>query len=96
MARQVWVYRDGEVVEIEKAAPRQQTYLVSDCLPDVMHPSNGKRYSSKSKYYADTKAMGGEIVGNDSSALKREYKSSRPSEPAGNALYRNWERMGGS
>jgi len=96
MTRQIYLYRNGEWIEAERAKPRNQTFLISDHLPDIVNPQNGKRYSSKSKYYADVRALGGEIVGNDPSGLRREYKSSLPKERAGHALYRNWEKLGGS
>lgn len=95
MTRQIYVCRDGDWVEIEKAKPRNQTLFISDHV-DVINPQTGKHFTSKSKYYADVRARGGEIMGNDPAGLQREYKSSQPKERAGHALYRNWERMGGS
>lgn len=43
--------------------------LISDSV-EVRNPANGQMYSSKSRYYADVKAMGCEIVGNDTSVIK--------------------------
>lgn len=95
MPRQLFLYRNGEWIEAEKAAPKHQSYLISDNLNDVWNPMTNKRYSSKSRYYAETKAHGGEIMGNDPAGLRKEHRSSRPAEAAGHALYRKWHELGG-
>lgn len=41
--------------------------LIRDGLDDVWNPVDGKKYDSKSAYYAAVKAAGCEIAGNDSS-----------------------------
>lgn len=91
-----YVLENGDWRSVDIQGPATQIHLISDALPDVWNPRTNKRYSSKSKYYADTRATGGEIVGNDPAGLRREYKSSLPQEKIGHALYRNWERLGGS
>lgn len=41
--------------------------LIRDGLDDVWNPVDGRRYDSKSSYYAAVKAAGCEIAGSDSS-----------------------------
>ncbi len=48
--------------------------VISDHLDDVMNPADGKRYSSKSKYYAAVKAKGCEIVGSEAGRTARPRK----------------------
>lgn len=96
MPKQRYLYRNGEWIEAEKAAPLHHAYLISDALPDVRHPSNGKIYSSKSRYYADTRAMGKEIMGNDMGPIDKSRPSARSRlEHPGYTLARNFEKMGG-
>lgn len=39
--------------------------VIGDNLDDLMNPADGKRYSSKAKYYKAVKAAGCEIAGSD-------------------------------
>lgn len=94
MARQLYLYRDGEWIEAEKAPPKYKTFLISDSLPDVWNPKTMKRYTSKSKYYRETREAGGEIVGNDRSIERREYKSTA-GQNLGESLRRAWHQLGG-
>lgn len=90
----VYVLRNGNLVEKHRAAPKHGAFIIGDTLPDTWNPLTNKRYSSKSRYYADTRAMGGEIVGNDPAGL-RERKPIRPNvEPAALTVKRVMEQMG--
>ena len=95
MSRKLFVFRDGDWREVDRHAPRPKRLIViGDNLPDTWNPMNGKRYSSKSRYYADTRAMGGEIVGNDSAGT-RERKPLKPDiEPAARTVKRVMEQLG--
>jgi len=91
----VFVIRNGELVEKSKAPPKPGTaYIIGDNLPDTWNPLTNKRYSSKSRYYQDTRAAGGEIVGNDPAGL-RERKFAKPNlEPPQVTIKRVLEQMG--
>lgn len=69
MSREVYVFRDGELVPKHLAAPLtlagRGPNVISDNLDGVWNPVDGKRYDSKSRYYAAVKASGGEIIGNE-------------------------------
>lgn len=95
MSRQLFVYRNGNWVEVDRHAPRpKRVILIGDNLPDTWCPSDGKRYSSKSRYYEAVKAAGGEIVGNDPAGL-RERKPLKPDiEPAARTVKRVIEQLG--
>lgn len=76
MIRGTWVWdrRTRELVpkhlyreEPPKRSSLPAPMLISDSLADVVNPVNGRRYSSKSQYYAAVRAAGCEIVGNDTS-----------------------------
>lgn len=57
--------------------------LIRDGLDDVWNPVDGKKYDSKSAYYAAVKAAGCEIAGNDSSITQAHERSVAPTAPAG-------------
>lgn len=63
-----WVYRGGKLVPKHKAAPRGFGFVrgvISDYLPDLIHPQTGKRMDSKSEFRKVTRAKGGVEVGNE-------------------------------
>ena len=63
-----YVYRNGELVEKHLAAPKGIGFVrgvISDSIPDMVHPANGKRYDSKSSFRKVTKAHGYIEVGNE-------------------------------
>lgn len=64
MARKVFAWRDGKLVEVEhnfKARPRIQ--LMTDSMPNLWHPGDGKHYDSKSAFRRATKALGLQEIG---------------------------------
>lgn len=65
----IYVYRAGRLVDKAKAEPLIRAgaapYVQSDYIPDLRHPSNGKRYDSKSRFRAETKARGLTEIGNE-------------------------------
>lgn len=68
---------DNVVRELNKSYKSSysgQHFIISDSLGDIVNPMNGKVYDSKSKYYADVRAQGGIIMGNDAptQAAKKE------------------------
>lgn len=72
-----WVYRDGKLVPKHKAAPRglkPVRGVISDYLPDLIHPQTGKRMDSKSEFRKITRAKGGVEVGNEK-LVDRRYES---------------------
>jgi len=72
MPRQHYIWHDGDGREIDPLPPPpKRVTLISDTMPTPGTPAPNRRYDSKSRYYADTKAAGGEIVGND-------FKASSP------------------
>lgn len=65
-----YVYRNGKLVDKATAPPRnnqfgRSAYVQSDYLPDLRHPSSGKRYDSKSGFRAETRARGLNEVGTE-------------------------------
>lgn len=95
MSRQLFIYRNGDWIEVDRYAKRPKRLIViGDNLPDTWNPMNGQRYSSKSRYYKDVRAAGGEIVGNDPAGL-RERKPVKPNiEPAARTVKRVIEQLG--
>ncbi len=95
MSRQHYVWYNGDWVEYDRHAPRpKRVILLSDNLDYVKHTATGRRYTSKSRYVADTKALGYQILGNDMPGPKPKIQP-HP-EPVGKALYRTWDKLGGN
>jgi hypothetical protein len=75
MARQVFVWRDGEVVDratvgaLHDAADAPM--VRADGMDAIRSMADGKLYDSRSGYYASLKAQGREIVGNERGAFDR-------------------------
>lgn len=71
-----YVYRDGEWVDAALARPLHESRDAPMIRPDGMDPivsmADGKTYDSRSAYYADLKARGSEIVGNDRAAFDKK------------------------
>ncbi len=67
----VWVYRNGRMVEKRRARPRSVVHIISDHIPDMVHPANGKRYDSKSTFRRVTKDHGYVEVGTEKQADRR-------------------------
>lgn len=70
-----YVYRNGELVEKHLAAPRGLQFVrgvITDTIPDMVHPANGKRYDSKSAFRRVTKAHGFTEVGNEKQSDHRQ------------------------
>jgi hypothetical protein len=68
-----YVLRNGKLVEKHLASPRS-TFIrgvISDNIPDLVHPANGKRYSSKSTFRKVTKAYGYQEVGTEKQRDRR-------------------------
>jgi len=66
MARETFVYRDGEVIPKREAYQRAAgPYVISDHLDGTASPITGKMFDSKSAYYRHVRENGCEIVGND-------------------------------
>ena len=63
-----YVYRNGKLVEKHLAEPRGSNWVkgvISDSIPDLVHPADGKKYDSKSKFRKVTKAHGYQEVGTE-------------------------------
>lgn len=57
--------------------------LIRDGLDDVWNPVDGRKYDSKSAYYAAVKAAGCEIAGSDSSLATAHEKPAAVKTPDG-------------
>lgn len=77
--KQTYVIRDGELVPKSEAAPLRRPFVISDNC-DVISQADGKHYSSKSRYYADLRARGYEIVGNEKPTPPRREPDDRAIE----------------
>lgn len=63
-----WVYRNGKLVPKHSAPPLARNgvrNVISDYLPDLIHPQTGKRMDSKSEFRKVTRMKGGVEVGNE-------------------------------
>lgn len=69
MARETYVYRNGKVIPKRRAQLAAHAYVISDTLDGVLNHADGKRYDSKSAYYAAVRAAGCEIIGNDTASI---------------------------
>lgn len=71
MARARYRYdkRTGAVYEVtadsEERRQHNGAYVISDTMDGIVHPANGKRYDSKSRFRDETRARGCVEVGND-------------------------------
>lgn len=84
-----YVWRDDKWVPKALAGPSPQPrgprsalpvpHYISDALPDVVHPSNGKVYTSKAAFRAETAARGLVEVGNEDFAPRQEVPIDGPS-----------------
>lgn len=93
MPRKHFVFRNGDWVEYDRYAPRpKRTILISDTMAPTLNPATNKTYDSKSQYYADTKAAGGVIVGNELS-MKGPPVTKNP-EPVPVTIERLNQKMG--
>lgn len=68
MARKVYVWRDGALVELtndqQSNAPTCHA-VIQDTMQATEHPANGKVYESKSAFRRVTKIFGYQEVGSD-------------------------------
>jgi hypothetical protein len=83
VSREVWVFRNGEVIPKHIAPPlhvkhAQSAYVIGDSLDYVQNMADGKRYSSKSAYYKAVRAAGCEIVGNENPSNGVSERASLP------------------
>lgn len=66
--KQTYVWREGRAVPKSEAAPLNappRINVISDTIAPIKSMADGKMYDSKSRYYAEVKARGFEVVGND-------------------------------
>lgn len=73
MARQTYVFRDGQLVPKETAGPNIRPHVMTDTMDETWHPADGKHYTSKSKFRRVTRAHGCEEVGNEKQYDRREF-----------------------
>jgi len=75
MTRETYVMRNGELVPKHLAGPRNEgsnaPHIISDSLPDMIHPITGKPMDSKSKFREVTRANGCVEVGNEKQVDRR-------------------------
>jgi hypothetical protein len=90
--------RDGKLVlkhlatPLDPKGPRSALptpHYISDSLPDIVHPSSGKRYSSKAAFRAETRARGLTEVGNESFPERKEV----PLDPIGPDIARAYDQL---
>jgi hypothetical protein len=74
-------YWDSEQKKLVESRPRpaeEKVHVIGDEMPAVTHPSNGKYYTSKSKFRAETRARGLTEVGNEYSNKPKEFFAPQP------------------
>lgn len=74
-----YVFRNGEVVDRETAPPLHVSSsafsAISDEMAPTRHMADGKRYTSKAKFRAATRAHGCIEVGNETAHLLKPRKA---------------------
>jgi hypothetical protein len=74
LKRTTYVIRDGKAVPKHLAAPLTKRGprshlptpgVISDTMPETLHPANGQHYTSKAKFRAESAARGLTEVGNE-------------------------------
>lgn len=79
-SRWVYTYKDGwRERSPRQPAERNSPYIISDEMPETLHPVNGKAYTSKSRYERAIKAHGYEPITMEENAREIERQSG-PSE----------------
>lgn len=89
MPRETYVIRNGRAVPKHLAAPLRvqnpsalpRPMIISDAC-ELRSMADGQIYTSKSAYYADIRARGLEIVGNDSSLHRKRTPIETSSDPS--------------
>ena len=79
----IWDRKRMTWVPIARYRPQHvagSLYVIGDTLPDLVHPANGKRYDSKSRFRAETKARG--LVEFGTETQKRVETPMSPLKPA--------------
>lgn len=78
MIRETYVMRNGKLIPKRLAGPRIEgraaPHVISDSLPDMIHPATGKRMDSKSAFRAVTRAHGCVEVGNETQVDRRRVE----------------------
>lgn len=73
--RETLILRKGKWLRKSDAPPLHASErgpsVIGDVMPDMMHPANGKRYDSKSRFRAETRARGLTEIGNDRMPARR-------------------------
>ena len=64
-----YVYRNGELVEKDKAPLREGGYVISDEMTETRHMADGRYYTSKKKFRQATRAAGCIEVGNETATM---------------------------
>lgn len=86
--RKRYRFINGQCVEVfneEEARAKALHSFSSDEMPPTLHPANGKFYTSKAKFRAETKAHGFEEVGN---AYQNGYDPAKEREKALNKRFK--------
>ena len=76
MARETYVFRSGlGVIPKHEADPLHSgdpsAYVIADGMDPILNVQNGRMYDSRSRYYADIRAAGCEVIGNDTVQRQR-------------------------
>jgi len=94
MSRETFVRRNGKIIPKSEAEPIERTaapHIISDYLPDLVHPSTGKRMDSKSRFRAETRARGLTEVGTEQLRDTRRIEMPDMKRSIADAI----ERLGG-
>ena len=70
-----YVWRKDRWVEKHLASPKGIAFVrgvISDSIPDMVHPANGKKYDSKSTFRKVTKSYGYQEVGTEKQTDRRK------------------------
>ncbi len=91
----VWVFRDGEWIDRNKARPLHEKYgsgpmIIGDTMDQTWNPADGRHYDSKQAYYKAVRDAGCEIIGgqNPSSGVNARPELSDPVDDIKQAIER--------
>lgn len=85
-----FLWRNGQWVSAEGARPLlgPKLHLITDTVEPFKSMADGKHYDSKSRYRAEVKARGFEIVGNEKAQPRRFEPDKRAIEQVVNSVMR--------
>lgn len=89
MARQKYIYRDGELIPAEEAQRVRVHNVITDTMDGTWHPVDGAMYDSKSNFRKTTRAHGYQELGNEKFEAKKPDRQNIK-----RSLLDTWDKLG--